>query len=341
MDPRFPARFRPPAVFGWKALPGRVFFEGGSEEMIRQVCNGIPNVMLSKTFHIPDPNPSIFNVPDTFRPKPHSWVRLHRGIYKGDLAFIREVHPYPTLLINLFVVPRVDYDPPAAKVKGSRLIAYEERNDETDDEFAATYKPDRELNRRASAPGRPRQALFNPTRAKQRFRRAFQERNSLSVFRGVLYNADGYAYFSEVDTDWYTAEDVVPTLREFELFSACSDIPLNVRQHTMARMSARILRIGDGVKITHGDSRGLFGTIEDITENEAIVSLTMEDVTTTVPFSSLRKDLKVGDEVRILSGDHEGVTGWVVNGDDDYVCVFNDRTSTEVNVFLFIILYFF
>ncbi|EDR02806.1 uncharacterized protein LACBIDRAFT_308088 [Laccaria bicolor S238N-H82] len=34
MDPRFPAQFRPPAVFGWKALPGRVFFEGGSEEMI-------------------------------------------------------------------------------------------------------------------------------------------------------------------------------------------------------------------------------------------------------------------------------------------------------------------
>ncbi|EDR06929.1 uncharacterized protein LACBIDRAFT_299305 [Laccaria bicolor S238N-H82] len=58
----------------------------------------------------------------------------------------------------------------------------------------------------------------------------------------------------------------------------------------------------------------------------------MEDVTTTVPFLSLRKDLKVGDKVRILSGDHEGVTGWVVNGDNDYVCVFNDRTSTEIEV---------
>ncbi|EDR06532.1 uncharacterized protein LACBIDRAFT_300025 [Laccaria bicolor S238N-H82] len=74
IDPRFPVQFQPPAVFGWKALPGRVFFEGGSEEMIQQVCNGIPNVMVLKTFHIPDPNPSIFNVPDTFRPKPHSWI---------------------------------------------------------------------------------------------------------------------------------------------------------------------------------------------------------------------------------------------------------------------------
>ncbi|EDR02209.1 uncharacterized protein LACBIDRAFT_332554 [Laccaria bicolor S238N-H82] len=58
----------------------------------------------------------------------------------------------------------------------------------------------------------------------------------------------------------------------------------------------------------------------------------MEDVTTTVPFSSLRKDLKVGDEVCILSGDHKGVMGWVVNQDEDYVCIFNDRTGTEIEV---------
>ena len=141
----------------------------------------------------------------------------------------------------------------------------------------------------------------------------------------MFYDADGYAYFTDLDTDWYTAEDVVPILREFELFSACSDIPLNIRQHTMAGMSARILQIGDEVKITHGDSRGHFGKIIDITENEANIFLTMQDVTTTVPFSVLQKYLKVGDEVCILEGDNQGVTGWVVNQDDDYVCVFNDR----------------
>ena len=136
----------------------------------------------------------------------------------------------------------------------------------------------------------------------------------------------------DLNTDWYTAEDVVPNLREFELFSACSDIPLNIPQHTMARMLARILQIGDEVKITHGDSRGDFGKIIDITENKADVFLTMHDVTTTFPFSALQKYLKVGDEVRILEGDNQGVTGWVVNQDDDYVCVFNDRTGAEVNV---------
>ena len=117
----------------------------------------------------------------------------------------------------------------------------------------------------------------------------------------------------DLDTDWYTAEDVVPNLEEFEHFSACLDIPLSIQQHTMARMSARILQIGDEVKITHGDSLGLFGKIVDITENEADVFLTMHDVTTTFPFSVLWKYLQVGDEVRILEGDNQGVTGWVVN----------------------------
>ena len=58
----------------------------------------------------------------------------------------------------------------------------------------------------------------------------------------------------------------------------------------------------------------------------------MHDVTTTFPFSALQKYLKVGDEARILEGDNQGAMGWVVNQDDDYVCVFNDRTGAEVNV---------
>ena len=120
--------------------------------MIHKVCKGLSNVMVSKTFNIPDPNPSIFNLPDTFRPKPHSWVRLNHSIYKGDIAFIGSVDVDSTILINVLVVPRVTYDPPSTKAKGSWLIANEDQNNQMDDEFAAFYKPHRELNRRASAP---------------------------------------------------------------------------------------------------------------------------------------------------------------------------------------------
>ena len=155
-------------------------------------------------------------------------MRLNRSIYKGDIAFIQSIDVHSTILINVLVVPRITYDPPSTKAKRSWLIANEEHNDQTDNKFTAFYKPDHELNRRASAPGWPPQALFNPTLAKQQFHQAFQKRNALSLFPGVFYDADGYAFFMDLDTDWYTAEDMVPNLKEFELFSACSDIPLNV-----------------------------------------------------------------------------------------------------------------
>ncbi|EDQ99458.1 uncharacterized protein LACBIDRAFT_316533 [Laccaria bicolor S238N-H82] len=61
----------------------------------------------------------------------------------------------------------------------------------------------------------------------------------------------------------------------------------------------------------------------------------MENVTTTIPFSSLRKDLKVGDKVHILLGDHEGVTGWVVNGDDDYIEVSPGIVQFFISPFVF------
>ena len=182
MDQRFPAHLQPPAIFGWKLLPSRVFFENGSEEMICKVCKGLSNVMVSKTFNIPDPNPSIFNLPFTFQPKHYSWVRLNHGIHKGDIAFIQSIDVYLTILINVLMVPHVTYDPPSTKAKGSWLIANEDQNNQTDDEFTAFYKPDCELNRRASTPGQPPQALFNPTLEKQQFHQAFQKQNALSLF---------------------------------------------------------------------------------------------------------------------------------------------------------------
>ena len=59
------------------------------------------------TSQIPTPPSSIFPTPSD---QSHSWVRLNRGIYKGDITFIRSVDVYSTILINVLVVPRVTYE---------------------------------------------------------------------------------------------------------------------------------------------------------------------------------------------------------------------------------------
>jgi hypothetical protein len=109
----------------------------------------------------------LLKLPDAFEPKLHGWVRLRRGIYKGDLAFVSSTQP--CLLIDVRVVPRFTYEKPRKRGDDE-----DPRDDEDDEDFAARYNPTRELLKRASVLGRPPPTLFNPTIAKHRFQRAFQ-----------------------------------------------------------------------------------------------------------------------------------------------------------------------
>jgi transcription elongation factor len=272
---------------------------------------------------VPDPR-TLLKLPDAFEPKLHGWVRLRRGIYKGDLAFVSSTQP--CLLIDVRVVPRFTYEKPRKRGDDE-----DPRDDEDDEDFAARYNPNRELLKRASALGRPPPTLFNPTIAKHRFQRAFQPRNSYFLFKGVYYDKDGYALLQTLDTDWYTPEDVIPTPEEFQRFSACSEIPLGVRTATMAKMAAHVLHVDDAVKVVEGDEKGQFGRIIEIKGNEAYVFLPLQGHTSTLPLPSLRKNIRVGDAVRVTSGDHQGFTGWVVNKDDDDLSIFDHKTGNEVS----------
>ena len=45
----------------------------------------------------------MFNVPDTYRPRSGGWVRLSKGLYKGDIAFV--MWTSLSLLVDVLVVP--------------------------------------------------------------------------------------------------------------------------------------------------------------------------------------------------------------------------------------------
>ncbi|KIJ92539.1 hypothetical protein K443DRAFT_31983, partial [Laccaria amethystina LaAM-08-1] len=109
VDARFPSHLRAPCVFGWTSLPGRVFFDASSKDIVRDICHGLPNVFPSKISIISVDPHSFFKIPDTYRPRPGGWVRLTKGLYKGDIAFVTRTSL--SLLINVLVVPRVSYEP--------------------------------------------------------------------------------------------------------------------------------------------------------------------------------------------------------------------------------------
>ena len=101
---------------------------------------------------------------------------------------------------------------------------------------------------------------------------------------------------------------------------------------TMAKMAAHIFHVEDAVKIIEGDEKGLFGWIINIKGNEADIFLLGKGLTSSLPLSSLRKNIKVRDAVRITARDHQGFTGWVVNKDDNNLSIFNDKTGNKVTI---------
>ena len=154
------------------------------------------------------------------------------------------------------------------------------------------------------------------------------------MFKGVLYDQDGYAILQTLDTDWYTPEDIIPMPKEFGRLSGCSEIPLGVRTTMMAKMATHTFHVEDTVKVVEGDRKNLFGWIIEIKGNEADVFLPSQGLMSTLPLSLLRKNIRVGDAVCITSGDHKGFTGWVVNKDDEILSIFYDKTGNKVSTVL-------
>jgi len=255
-------------------------------------------------------------------------VRLSKGLYKGDIAFVTQTSL--SLLIDVLVVPRVVYEPFHKKGVATMVDLVDL---EKDSHFARKYKSGPELLKKWGLDW-PSQSLFSTGLAQQRYPRAFRSKNRLSLFKGVLYDPDGYAILKALDTVMYTPEDAIPSAEEYSLFSACSSIPADAWQETIKQITSKSLCLNDGVKVIDGDSRGLFGRIITLREKDADLFLPLEGLTSTIPLTSLRKDLRVGDEVRVELGTHKGLTGWVVNRDDDSVWIYNHETATEVRFLL-------
>jgi len=88
------------------------------------------------------------------------------------------------------------------------------------------------------------------------------------------------------------------------------------------------------VKVVEGDGKNLFGQIIEIKGNKADVFLPWQGLTSTLPLSLLRKNIRVGDAVCVTSGDHKGFTGWVVYKDDEILSIFDDKTGNKVSTVL-------
>ena len=273
-------------AFSRPSIPGVIYVKSESPGHIKRAFEGAHHMVnLGKTITlVPEEEcnqlirmPSIPNAVVQ-----GGWVRIKKGHYKGDVAFVTAVKDDN---VRVLVVPRILYDVCPAWTR---------------------------------APP----ALFNADRARTIFgqdsvrqvnadeKYTFQH---MTFKAGLLVQIFGMKQL--------ISGDVYPTLEEIQLFSQSSGWDRGARDAWEADRAAAVLRERDRVQILSGEFRGALGVVVDKRSDSVQVQLSHHDHDRNVLDENFRLELsvdqvmrlfKLGDYVRVREGAHVGKCGYVV-----------------------------
>lgn len=154
-------------------------------------------------------------------------------------------------------------------------------------------------------------------------------------FDRIRYDRDGYLVWIDIDTNRYHRMDVVNYSRdELDKFRACRLVPRDVLTRSFRRADASAIRVGDRIQALYQPGHEHPGTVESITGDQAIISLSNLGISTSSHISLLRKVFKIGDEVLVKAGPHIDLRGLVcgtgisVDGEEQIIWVM-DHTDPQ------------
>lgn len=271
-----------------------------------------------------------------------NWVRMSRGVYKGDLAQVcgvREGTNEGQLMIRM--IPRLDF-------KGEKDYMEDLETEEYDDER------DKNGPRRK---GRPPQRLFDKKELfrltgsadvySQRDRQtgAVYEVWNDDLFRfGLLHKrvsvktlvtGDAVKPLVEELDQWLLAEKNMraaieedPTSMDAE--EAQRGLGLDISS-VAGRRGTKLFK-GDSVRVVAGEQKGLAGIIDSI-EGDVVNLQTPEfPEPLSVNKADVRKVFRVGEHIKVASGPKAGYAGFIARVDGDVITVFTDSTREEIRV---------
>jgi transcription elongation factor SPT5 len=178
------------SCFALDSLAGSIYVESQSFPAVVQILQGISGVARStgngppivKAIDIQE-RPLLLSMEQPTI-QLSSWVRIKSGLYKGDLALVREFNA-SSQFYEVYVVPRLAY---SAKRSGVN---------------------------------RPPAALFDAERAERAFHSKVEVRNQARLFRGSFYLYG--LYLAEFHAFKLTSEGVNPTHDELQYFQSCPE----------------------------------------------------------------------------------------------------------------------
>lgn len=330
------------SAFQRDSIKGYIYVEARSEDHVRFAVNGLIGV-YSNT-----PNGvflvDIEEMPDLLRTKqkkveivPGNWVRIKRGKYVGDLAQVIDLSENGEEVLIKFI-PRIDLTP---KDEGVSL------------------GPDGRKRKKGANGGnvssRPPSRFFNPDEIAKVYgkKEISKRREGVYIFRGESYK-DGYLE-KDIKLAGLIVEEVQPTLDELTRFlgeaglksgmggDGESDAGMGIASdltnlaEASRKLAKSILQPGDAVEVFEGDQKGIYGTVDSISNDVVILTphaeLDLVGTKIEVQTRSVRKKFRVGDHVKVMHGVNADETGMVVKVKDGTVTLLSDLSRQEVQVF--------
>ncbi|KAF9267245.1 transcription elongation factor Spt5 [Marasmius fiardii PR-910] len=315
------------SAFERDSLPGMIYVEARSSQQVIQACNGLVGVYPSRGIQLVpiEEMASLLQIKkQEATVQLHSWVRIRRGKYQGDLAQVVDVDNIEEIGVRF--VPRIDLNP----------------RDDGSGSGSADAKKRKKAVAGAAGTLRPPQRLFNFEEVVKVYgRSAVSKRNSVYVFQQDTFK-DGF-----IEKDFKPSalimEDVNPTLDEITQFSRKVDgaagdgmVDLSIIAEASRKQAVAVLQPGDHVEVFEGEQAGVHGVVEEISQDVVTITpmgVDIEGQKVDLPARSVRKRFKPGDHVKVMAGKNADETGLVVSVADNVVTFLSDMSMQEVSVF--------
>jgi transcription elongation factor SPT5 len=298
------------------SLPGRVYVECRSKRAVYEACSKIPDVHLAKDIVLVPLEDRVglltLATEDTTIPK-RSWVRVKRGLYKGDEAFVIKSSRNSDRL-TIVLVPRMA---PWYR-KGKRRSLAQRPPPQL------FYEADAEAIQRVDEDKGQRKPQIKYIRYGP-FKDGFEFKGR-TYFNGFLFlNVFGGQFAQQ-------ARVSSKTLATFFLNRIITTEEASSYSPTVG------IEVGNAVKVVEGAQAGLTGIAYEIIGDAVRVKLDVlddngDDVnidSADVPVAFLKRVFKVGSNVRVVHGAESGRHGIVVAVYDALLTFVEDKTLTEV-----------
>lgn len=331
------------SAFQRDSFHGHLYIEARSEAHVKAAVDGLIGVYVSNApILVP-----IEEMPDLLKSRRKQtplqvggWVRIKKGVYKGDLARIDDV-PESTDFVTLKVVPRIEMSPKEEQEQATSSL---------------NGGPGKKRRRQESALFRPPPKLFN----------ADEVRTAYAGRAKVIKDAEGIHFMNELYHEGYLIKDfkmhmierenVNPSIDEIVRFTGDTNLAaaagvdatgdtavtsaankVDLASIKDASKAQTILQPGDFVEIFEGSQKGISGTVDSISNNVLYLSPTdpedLRGTTIEVLVDQVRKKFRNGDHIKVLRGKNVNESGLVLKVKDDLVTFLSDLSMEEITVF--------